>query len=99
MSTPLDKEIRSLIAEGRPACVGIDLAGVEYRETGVAVIRDGRLEVLTSARTDAGILALAGLGGAGGTLAINAPLPRRRGRCWLNNDCRCRHDPGTGSPQ
>ena len=34
-------------------CVGIDLAGVPHRETGVAVLRSGRLELLTSAGPDA----------------------------------------------
>src|SRR5512143_1287023 len=40
-----------------PACVGVDLAGVEHRETGIAVLRDGRLERLTSAGADAEVLA------------------------------------------
>jgi predicted nuclease with RNAse H fold len=83
----------------RPACVGIDLAGVEYRETGVAVVRDGRLERLTSAGSDAEILALAMMAGPGGTVAVNAPLTRPRGRCCLDDDCPCRHDPGTRSRQ
>ena len=82
-----------------PACVGIDLAGVEYRETGVAVIREGRLVLLTSAASDAEILTLAGLAGAGGTVAVNAPLTRPRGRCCLDDDCPCRQDPGTRSRQ
>ena len=30
-----------------------------------------------------------------GTVAINAPLTRPRGRCCLDDDCPCRHDPGT----
>ena len=83
----------------RPACVGIDLAGVEYRETGVAVLRDGRLERLTSAGSDAEILALAAMAGPGGTVAVNAPLTRPRGRCCLDDDCPCRQDPGTRSRQ
>ena len=84
---------------GRPACVGIDLAGVEYRETGVAVLREGRLERLTSAGPDAEILALAMMAGPGGTVAVNAPLTRPRGRCCLDDDCPCRQDPGTRSRQ
>ncbi|HEX8199550.1 MAG TPA: DUF429 domain-containing protein [Isosphaeraceae bacterium] len=83
----------------RPACVGIDLAGVEHRETGVAVLRDGRLERLTSAGTDAEILALVALAGPGGTVAVNAPLTRPLGRCCLDDDCPCRTDPGTRSRQ
>ncbi|HMB07591.1 MAG TPA: DUF429 domain-containing protein [Isosphaeraceae bacterium] len=82
-----------------PACVGVDLAGVEHRETGVAVLRDGRLERLTSAGADAEVLALAMLVGSGGTVAINAPLTRPLGRCCLDDDCPCRHDPGTRSRQ
>jgi predicted nuclease with RNAse H fold len=80
-------------------CVGIDLAGVERNETGVAVLRDGRLVLLTTARTDADILALAGLAGPGGTIAINAPLTWPSGRCCLDDNCRCRYDPGTRSRQ
>ncbi len=86
-------------ASDRPACVGIDLAGVEYRETGVAILRDGRLERLTSAGSDAEILALALMAGPGGTVAVNAPLTRPRGRCCLDDDCPCRRDPGTRSRQ
>ena len=82
-----------------PACVGIDLAGVEHRETGVAVIRDGRLVRLTSAGSDAEVLALASMAGPGGTVAVNAPLTRPRGRCCWDDDCRCRQDPGTRSRQ
>lgn len=78
-------------------CVGIDLAGVEHRETGVAVLRDGRLDLLTAAGGDGEILALAALAGPGSTVAINAPLSRPRGRCCLDDDCPCRHDPGTRS--
>ncbi len=80
-------------------CVGIDLAGVPHRETGVAVLRAGRLELLTSARDDEEILALARLAGKRGTIAINAPLTRPLGRCCLDDDCRCRTDPGTRSRQ
>jgi uncharacterized protein len=78
-------------------CVGIDLAGVEHCETGVAILRAGRLEQLTGVSTDAEILALAKLAGRWGTVAINAPLTRPLGRCCLDDDCRCRHDPGTRS--
>ena len=80
-------------------CVGIDLAGVEHRETGVAILRGGRLELLTSAGDDAEILALARSAGRWGTVAINAPLTRPFGRCCLDDDCRCRTDPGTRSRQ
>jgi predicted nuclease with RNAse H fold len=92
------KKVRST-ASAPPACVGIDLAGVEHRETGVAVLRGGRLELLTSAGADAEILSLAMLAGPGGTVAINAPLTRPLGRCCLDDDCPCRHDPGTRSRQ
>lgn len=86
------------LATPRPAaCVGIDLAGVAHRETGVAVLRDGRLDLLTTAGDDTEILALAALAGRGGTVAINAPLGLPRGRCCLDDDCPCRHDPGTRS--
>ena len=80
-------------------CLGLDLAGVEHRETGVALLRDGRLELLTSAAADAELLEFASLAGPGATVAINAPLTRPRGRCCLDDDCRCRHDPGTRSRQ
>ncbi len=79
--------------------MGIDLAGVEHGETGVAVLRDGRLELLTSAGGDAEVLMLASLAGRGGAIAINAPLGRPRGRCCLDDDCPCRYDPGTRSRQ
>lgn len=80
-------------------CVGIDLAGVEHRETGLALLRDGRLERLTSAGGDAEILDFAARAGRTATVAINAPLTRPRGRCCLDDDCPCRHDPGTRSRQ
>jgi predicted nuclease with RNAse H fold len=92
-----ERKMRALAADGRPACVGIDLAGVEHRETGVAVLRDGRLELLTSAGADHEILALAALAGPGGVVAVNAPLTRPLGRCCLDDDCPCRTDPGTRS--
>ena len=44
-----ERKIRSLAASGVSACVGIDLAGVEHRETGIAVLVEGRLVLLTSA--------------------------------------------------
>ena len=80
-------------------CVGIDLAGVPHRETGVAILRGGRLELLTSAGPDEEILAFARKAGRWGTVAINAPLTRPLGRCCLDDDCPCRHDPGTRSRQ
>jgi predicted nuclease with RNAse H fold len=79
--------------------VGIDLAGVPHRETGVAILREGRLELLTSAGDDEEILELARRAGRWGTVAINAPLTHPLGRCCLDDDCPCRHDPGTRSRQ
>ena len=70
---------------------------MEHRETGIAVLRGGRLELLTTAATDAEILELAALAGPGGTVAINAPLTLPRGRCCLRDECACRYDPGTRS--
>ena len=78
-------------------CIGIDLAGVAHRETGVAVLRDGRLDRLTAAAGDDEILALTALAGGPDAVAINAPLTLPRGRCCLADDCPCRHDPGTRS--
>src|SRR5262245_3391721 len=86
----------------RPApvvCVGIDLAGVEHCETGVAILRDGRLELLTTAASDVEVVPFARRARRRGTVAINAPLTRPRGRCCLDDDCPCRHDPGTRSRQ
>jgi predicted nuclease with RNAse H fold len=80
-------------------CVGIDLAGVPHRETGVAVLRAGRLELLTKAGSDEEILELARRAGRWGTVAVNAPLTRPLGRCCLDDDCPCRVDPGTRSRQ
>ena len=97
--TTTERKIRTLIASTPDACVGIDLAGVEHRETGVAVLVGGRLALLTSAGTDAEVLRLAALAGPGGVLAINAPLTRPLGRCCLDDACRCRVDPGTRSRQ
>ncbi len=79
--------------------MGIDLAGVESHETGVTILRGGRLEWLTSAGDDAEIIALARIAGRWGTVAINAPLTRPLGRCCLDDDCPCRTDPGTRSRQ
>jgi len=79
--------------------VGIDLAGVPHRETGVAILLGGRLELLTSAWDDEEILELARRAGRWGTVAINAPLTHPLGRCCLDDDCPCRHDPGTRSRQ
>jgi predicted nuclease with RNAse H fold len=80
-------------------CVGIDLAGIPQRETGVAVLRSGQLALLTSAGSDAEILELARMAGRWGTVAVNAPLTRPLGRCCLEDDCVCRTDPGTRSRQ
>jgi predicted nuclease with RNAse H fold len=65
----------------------------------VAILRAGRLELLTSAGDDAEILDLARKAGRWGTVAINAPLTRPLGRCCLDDDCPCRTDPGTRSRQ
>lgn len=78
-------------------CVGIDLAGVPHRDTGIAVLRDGHLDELTTAHEDEEILAFAERVGRHGLVAVNAPLSLPRGRCCLDDDCRCRHDPGTRS--
>ena len=85
---------------GRPSvCVGIDLAGVEHRETGAAILRGGRLDTLARLGSDEEILALVAAAGADSTVAINVPLTRPRGRCCLDDDCACRTDPGTRSRQ
>ena len=88
-----------LPAVSADTCLGIDLAGVEHRETGIALLRHRRLELLTSAATDADLLELAAQAGPSAVIAINAPLTHPRGRCCLDDDCRCRHDPGTRSRQ
>ena len=86
--------------EVRPACVGIDVVEVEYRGTGVTffqamVSRAAHLGGLGRCRDQQhGWMA-----GPGGTVAVNAPLTRPRGRCCLDDDCPCRHDPGTRSRQ
>lgn len=46
-------------------CVGIDLAGVPHRETGVAVLRDGALTYLAPAGEDETIMAVVAAAGAG----------------------------------
>ncbi len=86
-------------SESIDVCIGIDLAGVERRETGIALLHGGRLVLLASAGTDEEILAFVAQAGPDATVAINAPLTRPRGRCCLEDDCPCRHDPGTRSRQ
>jgi predicted nuclease with RNAse H fold len=90
-----------LIARPSDLYVGIDLAGVEHRETGVALLSGGWLALLTPMGCDAEILDFVARCGPGDppTVAINAPLTRPRGRCCLDDDCACRHDPGTRSRQ
>lgn len=86
------------LALPRPApCIGIDLAGLPHRETGIAILRAGQLDLLTTAHTDDDIMALVATVGAHGTVAVNAPLSLPEGRCCLEDDCPCRHDPGTRS--
>src|SRR5437870_3146620 len=80
-------------------CVGIDLAGVPHRETGIAILRAGRLELLKAASADDEILAFVARAGPTATVAVNAPLGLPRGRCCLDDDCGCRYDPGTRSRQ
>src|SRR4051794_24053552 len=90
---------RDLIAAPSELCIGIDLAGVERNETGIALLSDGWLALLTSVGSDAEILSLVARSGRSATVAINAPLTHPRGRCCLDDDCPCRHDPGTRSRQ
>ncbi len=78
-------------------CVGIDLAGVPHRETGVAILRDGALDFLAAVSGDDEIMAVVAHAGAAAIVAINAPLTLPRGRCCLDDECPCRHDPGTRS--
>lgn len=88
------------VRKDRPAiCVGIDLAGVEHRETGAAVLRDGRLVRLVTLGSDIEVVRFILSYGRRATVAINAPLTRPRGRCCLEDDCLCRTDPGTRSRQ
>jgi uncharacterized protein len=88
---------RRLRAEG--SCIGTDLAGVPHRETGVAILRGGRLDLLTTAGDDEAVMSFARRAGRRGAVAINAPLTRPLGRCCLDDDCPCRTDPGTRSRQ
>jgi predicted nuclease with RNAse H fold len=84
-------------AQGPTVCIGIDLAGVERRETGIAIMRDGRLTLLKSAGSDEEILLQVAAEGPDAAVSINAPLTIPRGRCCLDDDCPCRYDPGTRS--
>lgn len=93
----MDSSSVHLAAGSAPVCLGIDLAGLEHRETGIALLRDGCLMLLTTASTDAEIVAFAREAGPGATVAVNAPLGRPRGRCCLDDDCPCRTDPGARS--
>jgi predicted nuclease with RNAse H fold len=97
--TPPIMGLRGLIAGPSDICVGIDLAGVERRETGIALFSGGWLALLTSAGSDAEILSFIARCRPRATVAINAPLTRPRGRCCLDDDCPCRYDPGTRSRQ
>ena len=97
-SLPILERTALLLPSDAP-CLGVDLAGVERRETGVCLLRQGRLAWLTSAATDADILDLCQRAGPNAVIAINAPLTPPRGRCCLEDDCPCRHDPGTRSRQ
>jgi uncharacterized protein len=80
-----------------PPCLGVDLAGLPTNPTGVAVLDAGRLVTLRSAGSDAEIVGLARALGMRTVVAVNAPLTLPRGRCCLDDACRCRHDPGTRS--
>lgn len=60
-------------------------------------MRNGVLDYLAAAGDDAEILAIVEQAGSTATVAINAPLTLPRGRCCLDDDCPCRHDPGTRS--
>src|SRR4051812_38885442 len=92
------RRISTLSPPGRPVvCVGIDLAGVPHRETGVAILRDGRLMRLYTAWDDVEIVRAVMRPGRRATVAINAPLTRPLGRCCLDDECPCRDDPGTRS--
>ena len=90
-------QLRPLTFPAPSCCLGIDLAGVEHRETGIAVLCGVRLVEVTSLDTDAAILALAATLPHDAAIGINAPLTLPLGRCCLDDDCRCRHDPGTRS--
>jgi predicted nuclease with RNAse H fold len=92
-------QYRDLIAAPSDLCIGIDLAGVERHETGIALLSGGWLALLTSMGSDEEILSLVARSARDATVAINAPLTNPRGRCCLDDDCPCRHDPGTRSRQ
>ena len=78
-------------------CLGVDLAGLPSNPSGIAVLRNGRLSLLASAGPDDEIVETARGLGPTTVIAVNAPLTLPRGRCCLDDDCRCRHDPGTRS--
>ena len=103
LSTPpgpaLERLAPILSLPAPPACLGVDLAGLPSNPTGVAVVERGTLTLLRSIDTDDAIVALAHALGPRTVVAINAPLTLPRGRCCLDDDCRCRHDPGTRSRQ
>jgi uncharacterized protein len=61
------------------------------------VLDQGALALLRSVDTDDAIVTLAQTLGPRTVVAINAPLTLPRGRCCLDDECRCRHDPGTRS--
>ncbi len=87
-------EVRSWLGTVVGLCVGIDLAGVEHRPLGVAILHGRRLVVLERALGDEEVLGWVGAVGPRGKLAINGSLTRPCGRCCLDDDCRCRVDPG-----
>jgi uncharacterized protein len=60
-------------------------------------LRDGQLLALDSVGSDEEIIALAAAYGRSTVVSINAPLGLPGGRCCLEDDCACRHDPGTRS--
>ena len=63
-------------------------------------LRAGRLERLESVSTDEEILGAAALAAeSGGVVAVNAPMTLPLGRCCLDDDCRCRYEPGVRSRQ
>lgn len=61
------------------------------------MLRDGRLTLLRSAQSDDEVAQIARDLGRSTVVAVNAPLGLPNGRCCLDDDCRCRHDPGTRS--
>jgi predicted nuclease with RNAse H fold len=80
-----------------PWCLGVDLAGLPTNPSGIAVLDRRRLMHLQSVETDEAIREIARSLGRRTVIAINAPLTLPSGRCCLDDDCRCRHDPGTRS--